>query len=139
MRTVPAVGLTKPESTLISVVLPAPFGPTSPVTGSGRFAVSALRPRTPPNITVRSSISIMTVPLPRELAQRAECVRDLAGHALRRGDQRVQQAGAEHHGRDVAVDVEIVKQRGEGAQQKSCEQRARPTIGAADDRQREQP
>ena len=51
-RTLPAVGLTRPEQALKVVVLPAPFGPTNPVIraiGASRLTLSTAR--TPPNRT----------------------------------------------------------------------------------------
>ena len=62
----------------------------------------------------------------------------LAGDALRRRDQRMEQAGAEHHDRQVAVDVPIGEQAGHRAQQQPGEDRSRPVERAADHREREQ-
>jgi hypothetical protein len=58
----PAVGGTNPESTLSSVVLPAPLGPMSPTVPTGSSARTASRDTTPPNRTVRSSMRIIVPP-----------------------------------------------------------------------------
>ena len=56
---VPSTGVTKPESTLSNVVLPAPLGPISPQIGASNWASSASSGVMPPNCTVSASILIM--------------------------------------------------------------------------------
>ena len=64
-RTVPASGDTKPLRTLKKVVLPAPFGPINPQVPAGKRRLTPSRGVTPPNLTVRSAISITRAARPR--------------------------------------------------------------------------
>src|SRR5207248_10805783 len=66
----------------------------------------------PPSFPTRRSSDLSA----GEPPQRCNQIADLAGHAARRGDERVQQPGAEHHGRDIAVDLVVKQQGGKGAQ-----------------------
>src|SRR3954462_14641524 len=64
MRAVPEVGLWKPSSVLISVLLPAPFGPSRPMERPVNVALSFLRMVRLPKRTSRPSSSMTgSIPL----------------------------------------------------------------------------
>ena len=129
--TVPCAGRTKPLRTLSTVVLPAPLGPINPVTGASSVAVRLLTALTPPKVTDQAfdldHAGFLTQKLPGLRPDHAGQIDQLAGNALRRGDQGMQQADAEDHGRDIAVDSEIVEQRRERAQQTGRRRWGRPS------------
>src|SRR5215471_18553020 len=58
MRAVPELGLWKPSSALMSVDLPAPFGPSSPIERPVSFALSFFRMVREPKRTSSASNSI---------------------------------------------------------------------------------
>ena len=64
IRAVPPEGGWKPSSVCISVLLPAPFGPSSPIARPDMAAWSSFRIGRPANVTDRRSSSTLGVAIP---------------------------------------------------------------------------
>src|SRR3954454_2462892 len=105
--TTPADGRRKPLSTLKNVVLPAPLGPTRPQTPDGSSNETPSNGLTPPNVTVSSPTrSIARFRLPAAAAGRRRRAQQLACDSRRSRAHGVDEADAEHHEDEIAVDAD---------------------------------
>src|SRR5215210_1883013 len=104
--TAPAAGAANPLITLNSVVLPAPFGPTSPHTPFPNSTETQSSGFTPPKDTVRSrmlSIALVSVASPPTGQEPLE----LAGDPFGRCADRVDQPEAEDDDDEISVNPQV--------------------------------
>src|SRR3954469_25453069 len=102
--TTPVEGLRKPLSTLNSVVLPAPLGPTRPQTPAGSSSETPSRGLTPPKATVRSLTRSMVRLRPvASAADRRPQAQQLAGDSLWSRADCMDEAEAEDDEDQVAI------------------------------------